>query len=113
MRRVTLKSVACIEDLRRIAHRKVPREFMDYYESGSYSEQTLRANRDDLSRIKIRQRILRGASNRDLSQSLLGVTQPLPLALGPVGLTGMAHRDGEIAAARAIRSAMKPRSFMK
>jgi len=105
MRRVTLKSVACIEDLRRIAHRKVPREFMDYYESGSYSEQTLRANRDDLSRIKIRQRILRGASDRDLSQSLLGVTQPLPLALGPVGLTGMAHRDGEIAAARAAEKA--------
>jgi L-lactate dehydrogenase (cytochrome) len=108
MRRVTLKSVACIEDLRRIAHRKVPREFMDYYESGSYSEQTLRANRDDLSRIKIRQRILRGASNRDLSQSLLGVTQPLPLALGPVGLTGMAHRDGEIAAARAAETAGIP-----
>ncbi|MFA7305387.1 MAG: alpha-hydroxy acid oxidase [Hyphomicrobium sp.] len=100
-----MKSVACIEDLRRIAHRKVPREFMDYYESGSYSEQTLRANRDDLSRIKIRQRILRGASDRDLSQSLLGVTQPLPLALGPVGLTGMAHRDGEIAAARAAEKA--------
>ena len=108
MRRVTLKSVACIEDLRRIAHRKVPREFMDYYESGSYSEQTLRANRDDLSRIKIRQRILRGASNRDLSQSLLRVSQPLPLALGPVGLTGMAHRDGEIAAARAAETAGIP-----
>jgi L-lactate dehydrogenase (cytochrome) len=108
MRRVSLKSVACIEDLRRIAHRKVPPEFMDYYESGSYSEQTLRANRDDLASIKIRQRILCGASNRDLSQSLLGVKQPLPLALGPVGLTGMAHRDGEIAAARAAEKAGIP-----
>lgn len=108
MRRVVLKSVASIEDLRRIAHRKVPREFMDYYESGSYSEQTLRANRDDLAGIKIRQRILCGASNRDLSQSLLGVKQPLPLALGPVGLTGMAHRDGEIAAARAAEKAGIP-----
>jgi L-lactate dehydrogenase (cytochrome) len=105
---VTLKSIACIEDLRRHAHRKVPREFMDYYESGSYSEETLRANRDDLSKIKIRQRILRGASDRDLSQTLLGKTNPLPLALAPIGLTGMAYRDGEIAAARAAEKAGIP-----
>jgi L-lactate dehydrogenase (cytochrome) len=105
---VSLKSIACIEDLRRLAHRKVPREFMDYYESGSYSEETLRANRDDLSKIKIRQRILRGASDRDLSQTLLGKTNPLPLALAPVGLTGMAYRDGEIAAARAAEKAGIP-----
>ena len=81
---------------------------MDYYESGSYSEETLRANRDDLSKIKIRQRILRGASDRDLSQTLLGGANPLPLALAPVGLTGMAHRDGEIAAARAAEKAGIP-----
>jgi L-lactate dehydrogenase (cytochrome) len=105
---VTLKSVACIEDLRRLAHRSVPREFMDYYESGSYSEETLRANRDDLSNIKIRQRILRGASDRDLSQTVLGSANALPLALAPVGLTGMAHRDGEIAAARAAEKAGIP-----
>ena len=105
---MTLKSIACIEDLRRLAHRKVPREFMDYYESGSYSEETLRANRDDLSKIKIRQRILRGASDRDLSQTLLGKTHPLPLALAPVGLTGMAYRNGEIAAARAAEKAGIP-----
>ncbi|WP_041321012.1 alpha-hydroxy acid oxidase [Hyphomicrobium denitrificans] len=103
-----MKSVACIEDLRRIAHRKVPREFMDYYESGSYSEETLHANRDDLSKIKIRQRILRGASDRDLSQALLGSVKPLPLALAPVGLTGMAYRNGEIAAARAAEKAGIP-----
>jgi len=105
---VTLKSVACIEDLRRIAHTKVPREFMDYYESGSYSEQTLRANLADLSRIEIRQRILAGASDRNLSQPILGEARPLPFALGPVGLTGMAHRDGEIAAARAAERAGIP-----
>jgi len=105
---VTLKTVACIEDLRRIAHRKVPREFMDYYESGSYSEETLRSNCEDLQKIKIRQRILAGASDRDLSQTVLGNPQALPLVLGPVGLTGMAHRDGEIAAARAAQKAGIP-----
>jgi L-lactate dehydrogenase (cytochrome) len=105
---VALKSIACIDDLRRLAHRKVPREFMDYYESGSYSEATLRANRDDLEKIRINQRILAGASDRDLSQTVLGQPQPLPLALGPVGLTGMAYRDGEIAAARAAQKAGIP-----
>jgi L-lactate dehydrogenase (cytochrome) len=105
---VTLKSVACIEDLRRIAHRKVPREFMDYYESGSYSEETLRRNCSDLSKITINQRVLAGAANRDLSQTLLGEKNPLPLALAPIGMTGMAHRDGEIAAARAAEKAGIP-----
>ena len=105
---MALKSIACIDDLRRLAHRKVPREFMDYYESGSYSEATLRANRDDLEKIRINQRILAGASDRDLSQTVLGQPQPLPLALGPVGLTGMAYRDGEIAAARAAQKAGIP-----
>jgi len=105
---VTLKSVACIDDLRRIAHRKVPRDFMDYYESGSYSEATLASNRHDLAQIKIRQHVLAGASNRELSQSLLGEKITLPFALGPIGMTGMAHRDGEIAAARAAERAGIP-----
>jgi L-lactate dehydrogenase (cytochrome) len=105
---VTLKSVACIEDLRRIAHRKVPRDFMDYYESGSYSEETLRANLRDFANVKIRQRVLAGAANRDLSQTLLGDRIPLPLALAPIGMTGMAYRDGEIAAARAAEKAGIP-----
>jgi L-lactate dehydrogenase (cytochrome) len=105
---VTLKSVACIEDLRRLAHRAVPRDFMDYYESGSYAETTLKSNLADLAAIKIRQRVLAGASNRDLSQTLLGDKIPLPLALAPIGMTGMAHRDGEIAAARAAEKAGIP-----
>jgi L-lactate dehydrogenase (cytochrome) len=105
---VTLKSVACIDDLRRIAHRKVPREFMDYYESGSYSEQTLQSNLRDLANIKIRQRVLAGAANRDLTQTVLDERIPLPLALAPIGMTGMAHRNGEIAAARAAQRAGIP-----
>ena len=105
---MTLKSIACIDDLRRLAHRNVPREFMDYYESGSYSESTLRSNSEDLAKLKIRQRVLAGASDRDLSQSLLGEALSLPLALAPIGMTGMACRDGEIAAARAAEKAGIP-----
>lgn len=98
---MTLSSVACIEDLRRLAHRRVPSDFMGYYESGSYSETTLASNRRDLTNINIRQRVLAGASDRNLSQTVLGERLSLPFALGPVGLSGMAYRDGEIAAARA------------
>lgn len=105
---MTLKSVACIDDLRRLAHRRVPSDFMGYYESGSYSETTLAANLRDLQNIKIRQRVLAGAANRNQTQSVLGETQPLPLVLGPVGLSGMAYRDGEIAAARAAEKAGIP-----
>ena len=105
---MSLKSVACIEDLRRLAHRRVPREFMDYYESGSYSETTLAANLADLTRVSIRQKVLAGAANRDLSSSILGNKVPVPLALGPIGMTGMSHRDGEIAAARAAEKAGIP-----
>ncbi|HEX8826586.1 MAG TPA: alpha-hydroxy-acid oxidizing protein, partial [Xanthobacteraceae bacterium] len=58
-----MKTMTCIEDLRQLAHRKVPRAFIDYAESGSYAEQTLRANRADLERINFRQRILCDVSN--------------------------------------------------
>ncbi len=105
---MTLSSVACIEDLRRLAHRRVPSDFMGYYESGSYSETTLASNRRDLTNINIRQRVLAGASDRNLSQTVLGERLSLPFALGPVGLSGMAYRDGEIAAARAAELAGIP-----
>ena len=99
---------ACIEDLRRIAHRRVPRDFMDYYESGSYNEETLRRNREDLSHIAISQRVLAGASDRRLTHSILGEPVGLPLALAPIGMSGMAYRDGEIEAARAAEKAGIP-----
>ena len=105
---MSLKAVACIADLRERAHRAVPRDFMDYYESGSYSETTLKSNLADLAAINIRQRVLAGAANRDLTQTLLGEKLSLPLALAPIGMTGMAHRDGEIAAARAAEKAGIP-----
>lgn len=100
--------VASIEDLRRLAHRRVPRDFMDYYESGSYAEETLAENRAALSRIHFRQRVLAGADDRDLSTTILGEPSALPLAIAPVGLMGMGYRDGEICAARAAEAAGIP-----
>jgi L-lactate dehydrogenase (cytochrome) len=97
-----------IEDLRRVARRKVPRAFFDYADRGSYAEETLRANREDLLRLKLRQRVLVDVSQRDLSTSIIGEPAALPLSLGPIGLCGMQHGDGEILSARAAQAAGIP-----
>src|SRR3984957_7495232 len=103
-----MKTMTCIEDLRQTAHRKVPRAFIDYAEAGSYAEQTLRANRADLERIKLRQRILHDVANRSTKTTILGEPVALPLALAPIGLCGMQHGDGEILACRAAQEAGIP-----
>src|SRR5271168_3879712 len=103
-----MRNMTCIEDLRRTAHRKVPRAFIDYAEAGSYAEQTLRANRADLERIKLRQRILFDVANRSTKTTILGEPASLPLALAPIGLCGMQHGDGEILACRAAQEAGIP-----
>src|SRR5246500_1948290 len=103
-----MRTVTCIEDLRRTARRKVPRAFFDYAEAGSYSEATLRANREDLERIKLRQRVLVDISQRDLATTIMGEKVSLPLALAPIGLCGMQHGDGEILACRAAQAAGIP-----
>jgi len=103
-----MTTVTCIEDLRKRARRKVPKMFFDYVEAGSYAQETLRANRADLERIKLRQRVLVDVSRRDLTTSIIGEIVPLPLALAPIGLAGMQHQDGEIAACRAAQSAGIP-----
>ena len=96
-----LKNITCIEDLRQLHMRKVPKAFFDYADRGSYAEETLRANRSDLEKIKFRQRILVDISNRSLETKILGEKASMPLILAPIGLTGMQHGDGEIHAARA------------
>ncbi len=103
-----MNHMTCIEDLRQTARRKVPRAFFDYAEAGSYAEQTLRANRADLERIKIRQRILFDVSKRSTGTTILGEPVALPLALAPIGLCGMQHGDGEILACRAAQAAGIP-----
>jgi L-lactate dehydrogenase (cytochrome) len=100
--------ITCIDDLRQLARRRVPRAFFDYADRGSYSEQTLRANRDDLLRLKLRQRVLVDVSARDLSTTIVGEPAPLPLSLAPIGLCGMQHGDGEILSARAAQAAGIP-----
>ena len=103
-----MKHVTCIEDLRQLHKRRVPKMFFDYADRGSYSEDTLRANRADLEAIKFRQRILVDVSRRDLSTTILGEPASMPLILAPVGLLGMQHGDGEIIACRAAQAAGIP-----
>jgi len=103
-----MKTMTCIEDLRQAYYGKVPRAFVDYCEAGSYAEETLRANRADLERIKLRQRILHNVADRSTKTTILGEPAALPLILAPVGLTGMQRGDGEILACRAAQAAGIP-----
>jgi len=103
-----MKSFPCIEDLRARARRNVPKMFFDYADAGSYNEETLRANRTDMERIKLRQRVLVNVDQRSTATTILGETVPVPLALGPIGLGGMMHGDGEIMACRAAQAAGIP-----
>ncbi len=93
--------ITCIEDLKRLHRKRTPRMFWDYCESGSYTEQTFRDNSSDFSLIRLRQRVARDLSDRVLSGRMLGQPVTMPVALAPVGSTGMQHPDGEILAARA------------
>jgi L-lactate dehydrogenase (cytochrome) len=103
-----MKHITCIEDLRQLHKRRVPKAFFDYADRGSYTEDTLRANHDDLQQIKFRQRILVDVSKRNLSTTILGEPSSMPLILAPVGLLGMQHGDGEIHACRAAQAAGIP-----
>ena len=98
----------CIEDLRLLAKRRVPRMFYDYADSGSWTEGTYRANSRDFERIKLRQRIAVDMSDRSLASTMVGQPVAMPVALAPVGLLGMQRADGEILAARAAAKAGVP-----
>jgi L-lactate dehydrogenase (cytochrome) len=100
-----MKNITCIEDLRQVAKRRVPRAFFEYADCGSYAEETLRANRTDLEKLKLRQRVFVDVDKRDLKTTLLGERMALPIVLAPTGLTGMQHADGEILACRAAHAA--------
>jgi len=96
-----MSAIACIEDLRKKAKKRVPRMFYDYADGGSWSESTYRANEDDLQAMKFRQRVAIDVNRRDTGMEMLGKKVTMPVALAPTGLTGMLHADGEILAAKA------------
>jgi len=93
--------ITCIEDLRVLAERRVPRMFYDYADSGSYTEGTYRANESDFSKIKLRQRVAVDMDNRSTKTKMIGEDVAMPVAIAPTGLTGMQHADGEILGAKA------------
>jgi L-lactate dehydrogenase (cytochrome) len=93
--------ITTIEDLRVLAEKRVPRMFYDYADSGSWTESTYRANSTEFQRIKLRQRVAVNMENRSTAVAMVGQAAKMPVAIAPVGLTGMQHADGEIHAARA------------
>ncbi len=90
-----------IEDLRVLAEKRVPRMFYDYADSGSWTEGTYRANEQDFQKIKLRQRVAVNMENRSTATTMAGTKVKMPVAIAPVGLTGMQCADGEIKAAKA------------
>jgi L-lactate dehydrogenase (cytochrome) len=95
-------------DYRKLAKKRLPHFLFEYMDGGSYDEITLAANRADLTRIALRQRVLRNVANLDLSTTLFGQKMRLPVALAPIGLAGMLARRGEVQAARAAQAAGIP-----
>ena len=93
--------ITCIDDLKRLYKRRVPRMFYDYCESGSYTEQTFRENTTDFAQIRLRQKVAVDMSDRVTAATMIGAPVAMPVALAPIGLGGMQCADGEIKAARA------------
>ena len=98
--------VTCIDDLRRMAKKRVAKAIFDYVDRGSYDEATLRANRADLESLALRQRVGIDVDHRSTRTTMLGQDVAMPVALAPVGLTGLNWADGEILA-RARRRALR------
>ena len=90
-----------INDLKKIYKNRVPKMFFDYCETGSWTEQTFKENSTDFEKIRLRQRVAVDMDNRSTKSKMLGRDVNMPVALAPVGLTGMQHANGEILAAKA------------
>ncbi len=93
--------ITSIQDLKDIYHRRVPKMFYDYCESGSWTEQTFRENTSDFDQLRLRQRVAVDMTGRSTASEMIGQKVAMPVALAPVGMTGMQCADGEIKAARA------------
>ncbi|ORM65411.1 alpha-hydroxy-acid oxidizing enzyme [Pantoea rodasii] len=96
-------TITCIEELRQLARKRVPKMFYDYVDAGSWTEYSYRANESDLRRIEFRQRVAVDITTRSTASQMIGQNVAMPVAIAPTGLTGMIHPDGEIHAARAAK----------
>ncbi len=96
--------ISASTDYRAAAQRRLPPFLFHYIDGGAYAEHTLKRNVSDLSDIALRQRVLRNMSDLSLETEMFGETLAMPVALAPVGLTGMYARRGEVQAARAADS---------
>ncbi|TAM02903.1 MAG: alpha-hydroxy-acid oxidizing protein, partial [Pusillimonas sp.] len=96
-----LSKITCVEDLRRVAKRRIPRMFYDYADSGAWTEGTYRSNEADFQKLKFRQRVAVNIEKRSLKCRMIGIDVAMPVAIAPTGLTGMMHADGEILGAKA------------
>lgn len=93
--------ILSIDDLRELARKRIPRAIFDYAAGGSYDERTLRRNTADLDAMTFRQRVMIDVSKVTLETAMAGTPASMPLAIGPTGLAGLFHADGEILAAKA------------
>ncbi|MEP4033575.1 alpha-hydroxy acid oxidase [Roseibium polysiphoniae] len=93
--------ITCIADLQALAKRRVPKMFYDYADTGSWTQSTYHDNEAAFQRQKLRQRVAVNIDNRSIKTKMIGEDVTMPVALAPVGLTGMQHADGEILAAQA------------
>nr|WP_304949801.1 alpha-hydroxy acid oxidase [Superficieibacter sp. 1612_C1] len=100
---ITDVTITCIEELRQLARKRVPKMFYDYVDAGSWSEYSYRANEADLRRLEFRQRVAVDIAGRSTASVMAGQKVAMPVAIAPTGLTGMIHPDGEILAARAAK----------
>jgi L-lactate dehydrogenase (cytochrome) len=99
---------ATVEDYRRLAESRLPRQLFDYIDGGAVDERTLAANRDDFARLHLRQRVLRDVSKLDTGVDIAGRRASMPVVLAPVGLAGLMRRRGEVQAVRAAEAAGVP-----
>ena len=103
-----MRKAANVSDYRALAQKRLPHFLFEYLDGGSYDEVTLRRNVEDLQSVALRQRVLRDVSAIDLSAELFGKSWAMPVGLGPVGLSGLYARRGEVQAAKAAAAANVP-----
>ena len=106
-----MKAAASVGDYRALAKARLPHFLFEYLDGGSYAEVTLGRNVADLEAVALRQRVLRDVSDIDLAAEIFGKRWAMPVGLGPIGLSGLYARRGEVQAAKAAAAAHVPFSL--